>query len=102
MQNEVDNNLPRSSLHKLADSFPLPVGCDELDLSHLLLRLRTMLTLFLAEMSLRAIANGILTTPDLEFCIQDPKTGSVELSPLFQELRRQLDEWIRSVPPFLN
>jgi len=61
-----------------------------------------MLTFFLAEMSLKAIANRIVTAADLEFYIQDPKTGIVELSPLFRELRRQLDEWIASVPSFLD
>ncbi len=102
MKNEIDETLPRSSLHELEDTLPLPLGCDELDLSHLPIRLRTMLTYFLAEMSLKAISERIFTTPDLEFYVQDPRTGSVDVSPLFQELRRQLDEWIASVPSFLG
>jgi hypothetical protein len=102
VKNEIDETLPRSSLHELEDTLPLPLGCDELDLSHLPIRLRTMLTYFLAEMSLKAIAERIFKTSDQEFYVQDPRTGSVDVSPLFQELRRQLDEWVSSLPSFLG
>ncbi|KUJ13613.1 uncharacterized protein LY89DRAFT_785261 [Mollisia scopiformis] len=98
VRNEIDDTLSCSPLPELQDSFPLPLGCDELDLSHLPPRLRTTLTFFLAEMSLKAITERILTTVNLEFYVQDVQTRRVELSPLFQELRRQLDEWIESVP----
>ncbi|KAE9364423.1 hypothetical protein N431DRAFT_474014 [Stipitochalara longipes BDJ] len=102
VKNEIDETLPQSSLHELEDTLPLPLGCDELDLSHLPIRIRTMLTFFLAEMSLKAIAERIFTTADEEFYVQDIRTGSVDVSPLCHELRRQLDEWVGSVPSFLG
>lgn len=102
VKNEIDDTLPRSLLYQLEDSLPLPVGCDELDLSHLPVRARTMLLFFLAEMSLKAIGERICTTRNLEFCIQETSNGIVAVLPLFQELRRQLDEWVESVPSFLE
>lgn len=102
VKNEIDDTLPRSPLHELGDSLPLPLGCDELDLSHLLVRARTTLTSFLAEMSLKSIAERIHTTPGLGFCIQETEKRGAEVSPLLQELRRQLDEWVESVPSFLG
>lgn len=80
----------------------MPLGCDELDLSHLPVRARTTLTFFLAEMSLRAICERIITTPGLDFCTQEIENRDAEVLPLLQELRRQLDEWLEQVPAFLD
>jgi hypothetical protein len=61
-----------------------------------------MLTVFLPEMSLKATTARIVATTDLEFYVREAENGGVEVSPLLQELRRQLDIWIENVPTFLN
>lgn len=88
----------------LEDCFPLPLGCDLSADINLPPRIRNELAFFLAETSLRAIMMRILRTPDLENCVLHLSEHGrrPEVSPLFQELRNQFDEWTLSLPSFFD
>ena len=102
VENEIDETLPQSPLHQLENCLPLPPSCNETDLLQLPSRIRTTHAFYLAEMSLKAVAERIFTTASLGLCIRETDNHAIEVTPLFQELSRQLDEWIESLPTFLG
>lgn len=95
-------NFPRSLLYCLEDHLTLPLGCDEPNTAHLKAFTRTTYTYFLAEMSLKAIISRILEAPDLNYFSNHNPAGNVQISPLIQELKLQLEAWELSVPTFLD
>jgi hypothetical protein len=98
---EVDS-LTRSLLFQLEERLPLPLGCDESGTTHLTSSVRTTYTFFLAEMSLKAILARILSITDLEYSVTNVPHGNIQVSPLLQELRTQIDSWEASLPCFLH
>lgn len=109
VNHEIDITLPHSTLSELEELFPLPLPCEQPENKNLPLHMQIQFTFFLAEMSLRAILESILTArelgahtpnrPDLDQCISPSRITS---SPLVQELRNQLDTWILRLPADLN
>lgn len=89
-------------LFQLEDTLRLPGGCDEIGTAHLPEPFRTIQTFFLAEMSLKSILARIIATPDSDFFLEGTLDGTIEQSPLFQELRTQLDRWVGSLPTFVD
>ncbi len=104
---EIDNTLPRSDLARFEELFPRPLPCDEADNKDRPARINTHFVFFLAEMSLRAILESILTSPELESCTREsPLPDHVpcrpNFSPVRRELRSQLDTWILRLPGSLG
>lgn len=105
--NEVDNTLPRSCLSQFEETFSLPLPCEEPTNKQMPMRVRHAFTFFLAEMSLRAILERIITTPDLESYTRETSehpgfVSGIKLSPLLHELRQQLDTWALRLPTDLD
>lgn len=106
---EIDNTLPRSTLALFEEFFPLPLPCDEANNKDRPPHINTQFVFFLAEMSLRAILESILTTDKLEGFMRhsaDPAQKACSMtfsvSPITQELRSQLDAWILRLPASLS
>ena len=119
---EIDDNLRRSRLSRFEELFPLPLPCGETETDTAPPHIRARFTFFLAEMSLRAILESILTTPELGVYVcsmrESPASssnstrsacnsigtdmgiviGHIRLSPLIHELRSQIDTWILRLP----
>lgn len=96
--------LPQSRLYDFEELFSLPLPCEEPTNKNMPIRVRNLYTFFLADTSLRAILERILTTSGLVTCVQGFPTqtgcgGSITLSPIIQELRQQLDTWVLRLPP---
>jgi hypothetical protein len=107
MMYEIDNTLPRSNLARFEEFFPLPLPCDEADNKDRPAHINTQFVFFLAEMSLRAILESILTNPELEGCTRDSSHSDqvayrTAFSPVRRELRSQLDTWILRLPASLG
>lgn len=105
---EIDETLPRSNLSQLEDLFCLPLPCDEADNKERPPHVNAHFVFFLAEMSLRAILERILSSPNLNSCIVRGNTASIQeplqltISPVQQELRSQLDTWTLRLPASLG
>ncbi|KAK5046934.1 hypothetical protein LTR84_007288 [Exophiala bonariae] len=102
---EIDGTLPRSNLAQFEEHFSLPLPCDEADNKERPPHVNTHFVFFLAEMSLRAILESILTTPELNAhsspaSIHQPY--QLNISPVQQELHSQLDTWILRLPANLD
>ncbi|KAF8854898.1 hypothetical protein BDZ45DRAFT_627092 [Acephala macrosclerotiorum] len=95
-------SFPSSLLYQLENNLTLPLGYDEPNSVHLKAFARTTYTYFLAEMSLKAIISRILEAPGLNHLSNHNFAGSVEVSPIVQELKLQLEEWELTVPTFLD
>lgn len=104
MTYEIDNTFPRSNLSRYEELFPLPLACDEADSKDRPAHINTHFVFFLAEMSLRAILENILITPELENYSPLPGqfTSRSRFSPVTQELQSQLDTWILRLPANLD
>lgn len=94
--------MPSSPLLRLEDTLHLPTGCNEVGTAHLPEPFRTIQTFFLAEMGLKSILARIIATPNSDLFIEGPADGTIERSPLFHEHRTQLDQWVSSLPKFVN
>lgn len=100
---EIDDTFPQSSLHLLAESFILPLGCDASPSLSEPPNIRDEIMFFFAEMSLRAVMARILATPYWKTGGQEsPESRLPEISPLIQELRSQLGEWLLRLPAHLE
>jgi len=109
---EIDSTLPRSTLAELEEFFPLPLPCDEANNTTRPPHIITHFVFFLAEMSLRAILERILTNDKLEAAFVGFSPAPTQkaaacnmafsVSPVTQELRSQLDTWILRLPASLS
>lgn len=94
--------LPRSHLCDLEDQMPLPLGCDESMLTHMKKSTRTIYLFFLAETSLKAIANRINMMAHENIPLGEIEAASLVVAPIRLELKKQLIVWEHNIPKSLG